>query len=85
MNIGWSHRFSAPTGRSRLSRTDPFPDVGCVTTVPATWQTALMSDVDIAKLKRVGCQKSAWSVSCSDAPGAAAGHDDRLCPFVCCI
>jgi hypothetical protein len=24
-------------------------------------------------------------VSCSDARGAAAGHDDRPCPFVCCI
>jgi glucose-6-phosphate 1-dehydrogenase len=41
--------------------------------------------LSFASAEPVGCQKSAWSVSCSDAPGAAAGHDDRLCPFVCCI
>jgi hypothetical protein len=27
--------------------------------------------------RRVGCQKSAWPVSCSDAPGSAAGRDRR--------
>ena len=35
---------------------------------------------------RVGCQKSAWPVSCGDAPGSAIGHDDQpCCPSVCCI
>jgi len=33
----------------------------------------------------VGCQKSAWAVSCSDASGSAAGHDDQPCPSVCSI
>jgi hypothetical protein len=31
----------------------------------------------------VGCQKSAWPVSCSDAPGSEVGHDDQPCPSVC--
>jgi hypothetical protein len=33
----------------------------------------------------VGCQKSAWPVSCSDAPGSAVGHDDQPYPSVCSI
>jgi hypothetical protein len=33
----------------------------------------------------VGCQKSAWPMSCSDAPGSAAGHDDQSCLSVCPI
>jgi hypothetical protein len=33
----------------------------------------------------VGCQKSAWPVSCSDGPESAVGHDDRPCPSVCSI
>ena len=41
--------------------------------------------VSSSRRELVGCQKSAWAVSCSDARGAAAGHDDRPCPFVCCI
>jgi hypothetical protein len=32
-----------------------------------------------------GAKSVPGSVSCSDAHCAAAGHDDRLCPFVCCI
>jgi hypothetical protein len=32
----------------------------------------------------VGCQKSAWPVSCSDGPGPAVGHHDRR-PSVCSI
>src|SRR5271166_3978191 len=31
----------------------------------------------------VGCQKSAWPVSCSDGPGPAVGHDDHPCPCAC--
>jgi hypothetical protein len=31
----------------------------------------------------VGCQKSAWPVSCSDGPGPAVGHDDDPCPCAC--
>ena len=34
---------------------------------------------------RVGCQKSAWPVSCGDGPGSAVGHDVRPCPSVCSI
>jgi len=33
----------------------------------------------------VGCQNSAWPVSCSDAPAPTAGHDDRPCPSACSI
>jgi len=33
----------------------------------------------------VGCQKFAWAVSCSDASGSAAGHDDQPCPSSCFI
>ena len=35
--------------------------------------------------KLVGCQKSAWAVSCSDASRSAAGHDDQPCLSVCFI
>jgi hypothetical protein len=31
----------------------------------------------------VGCQKSAWPVSCSDGPGPAVRHDDHPCPCAC--
>jgi hypothetical protein len=34
-------------------------------------------------LDRVGCQKSAVPVSCSDAPRSAVGRDDRSCRFAC--
>jgi hypothetical protein len=34
---------------------------------------------------KVGCQKSAWPVSCSDGPGPAVGHHDHPCPSVCSI
>jgi hypothetical protein len=33
----------------------------------------------------VGYQKSAWAVSCGDAPESAVGHDDQPCPSVCSI
>jgi hypothetical protein len=33
----------------------------------------------------VGCQKSAWPMSCSDEPGLGVGHDDQPCLSVCCI
>ena len=32
-----------------------------------------------------GCQNSAWSVSCSAAPGAPVGHDGRPCRCACSI
>jgi hypothetical protein len=43
----------------------------------------LVPDRDPAWL--VGCQKYAWPVSCSDAPGPAIGHDDQPCLSVCSI
>ena len=33
----------------------------------------------------VGCQKSAWAVSCSDASRSAVGHDDQPCLSVCSL
>jgi cation:H+ antiporter len=39
----------------------------------------------IGVVDSVGCQKSAWPVSCRDAPGSAVGHDDQPCPSVCSI
>jgi hypothetical protein len=41
------------------------------------------SAVSLARL--VGCQKSAWPVSCSDGPGSGVRHDDRPCPCACSI
>ena len=33
----------------------------------------------------MGCQKSAWPVSCSNGPGSAVGHHDHRCLSVCSI
>lgn len=35
----------------KAKQADPFPNAGCTSTVPPTWQTVLMADVDMAKLK----------------------------------
>jgi hypothetical protein len=32
---------------------------------------------------RVGFQKSAWPMSCSDEPRSAVEHDDQPCPSAC--
>jgi hypothetical protein len=40
---------------------------------------------DVGYFGPVGCQKSAWPVSCSDALGSAVGHDDQPYPSVCSI
>jgi hypothetical protein len=45
---------------------------------PYRWAAAIRSSV-----QRVGCQKSACPVSCSDAPGSAVGQDSRPCPSAC--
>jgi hypothetical protein len=39
----------------------------------------------LANLGLWGAKSPPGAVSSRDARGAAAGHDDRPCPFVCCI
>ena len=79
--------FGAGEARNRLAaavhRTLPFT-LACQTIAMLWYATAGHHPGDVDD-HRVGCQKSAWPVSCSDAPGPAVGHDDQLCPSVCSI
>jgi putative transposase len=61
--------------------------LGVKVAAPAVWEILKTNGTGPAPRRTgpVGCQKSAWPVSCSDAAGSSVGHDDRLCPSACSI
>jgi hypothetical protein len=68
-------------------------DDACLDAAVARWRdhlaaaaTTLQRERDVVTAgEPVGCQKYAWPVSCSDAPGSWVDHDDQPCPSVCSI
>jgi len=69
------HRPRAATARADLVTVPAFSSRGDL--------ACDFFNVDLLDGTLWGYQKSAWAVSCGDAPESVVGHDDQPCPSVC--